>query len=122
MLKFVFTFVLVAIVLAAPMVAFGQTQAPEPPTPGATTIGELVCVIDNIAAWIFWVLTIVAVIFILLAALQFITAGGDPGQVTEARSKLIYAAVGIIVAVLAFVLPDIVASLVGTGSISDICP
>lgn len=62
---------------------------------------EFLALIEGIVNWIFVFVMVFAVIFIVLAGLQFITAGGEPQQVTQARSKLLWAAVGIIVAVLA---------------------
>lgn len=46
-------------------------------------------------------LLIIATIFIILAAFNFITAAGDPEKVKTARNYVIYALVGVIVAVLA---------------------
>ena len=55
----------------------------------------------------------VAVIFIVLAGLQFITAGGNPDAISEARTKLMYAAVGIAVALLARAVPFVISSILG---------
>jgi len=63
--------------------------------------------------WLFVILTVVAVIFIVLAGLQFITGGGDPAALSAARTKLIWAAVGILVALLARGLPAAIQNLVG---------
>jgi len=47
------------------------------------------------------VVIIVAIIAIILAGYKFITAGGEPDKVNEARMTIMYAAIGVIVAVLA---------------------
>jgi hypothetical protein len=39
--------------------------------------------------------------FIIFAAFSYLTAGGDPEQVSKAKSRIIYAAVAIAVALLA---------------------
>lgn len=46
----------------------------------------------------------IALIIILVAAMQFITSSGDPQEAAKARSTLIYAAVGLIIAMSAEVL------------------
>ena len=82
---------------------------PEGPQSG----NELIDLIEGIADWIFVVLLVAATIFILLAAFQFISSGGNPQAMGEARSKLIWAAVGILVALLAKGLPIAIRNLVG---------
>lgn len=81
--------------------------------PGPTTGAELLLLFDNITDWIFVVLLVAATIFIVLAAFQFITQGGDPGAVTQARTKLLWAAVGIVVAVMAKGIPIVIRNIVG---------
>ena len=65
----------------------------------------------NAANIIFTALLILASVFILLAAFQFITGGGDPEAMGQARSKLIWAAVGIGVALVARGLPGIIQNI-----------
>ena len=79
----------------------------------ATTGGEAVEAITAITNWLFVILSVIAVIFIVLAGLQFITGGGNPEAVGEARMKLMYAAVGIAVALLARAVPFVISSILG---------
>ena len=81
----------------------------------ARTGGEAVTAITAITNWLFVILSIAAVIFIVLAGLQFITGGGNPETKTSARMKLMYAAVGIAVALLARAIPFVIASIIGGG-------
>ena len=53
-----------------------------------------------------------AVIFILVSAFNFITAGGDNEKIATARRTLIYALVGVAVAFLAFALPALVGTFI----------
>jgi heme/copper-type cytochrome/quinol oxidase subunit 2 len=83
---------------ALPMVSFGQEDIlPEGPQTGA----EIVTIINTISNWIFTIFLAVAVIFIIMAAIKFLTSGGDPGKVQSARDSLLYALIGVAVAVLA---------------------
>ena len=62
---------------------------------------NLMGALNSIVNWLFTVLLIVAVIFILIAAFNFITAAGDPEKVKTARQFVIYALIGVVVALLA---------------------
>jgi len=95
-------------VVVSPPTAFGRGTIPT----GITTPGEFIEAITTLTDWLFVILLVVSVIFIVLAGLQFITGGGDPVAVSAARTKLIWAAVGIGVALLARGLPSAVANLI----------
>lgn len=98
----------VATLLSIPFVALATNHI--------SSVADIIGIIDNIARWFFWIIMSISVVVILLAALQFFTANGDPGAIMSARQKLVYAAIGIIVAVMSFVLPAIIASLVGVDA------
>jgi fumarate reductase subunit D len=102
-----------------------QAVTPIAPPEGITTVESFtdrtVCAALN---WLYTLALIVAVIFILLAAFKYITAGGDPEQVKSAGRSLLYAVVGIAVALLANGVPGIVNSFFeagGDASASDFC-
>ena len=54
-----------------------------------------------------------AIVFVILAAFQFLSGGGDPQQIVQARQKLIWAAVAVIVATLSRAIPTVVNNIVG---------
>jgi hypothetical protein len=65
------------------------------PTPGASA-GNL----QNILQIIFGVLALVAILVIIIwGGLRFVTAQGDPQEVAKARNTIIYAGIGLGVAV-----------------------
>lgn len=105
---------LFSLVLAVTMA--GQAAAiatPEAVIPtGITTAQGFVDAIRTLTDWLFVILVVISVIFIILAGLQFITGGGDPTTLSAARTKLIWAAVGIGVALLARGLPDAIDNLI----------
>ena len=78
---------------------------------GPQTGNDFILVVEGITNWVFVILLVFAVIFILLAAFQFIAGGGDPQQVAQARTKLVWAAVGIAVALLARGIPAAISNL-----------
>lgn len=79
----------------------------------ATTGSGAVDIVTQLTNWLFVVLSVTAVIFIVLAGLQFITAGGNPETIGQARMKLMYAAVGIAVALLARAVPFVIQGIIG---------
>lgn len=80
-------------ILAAPVLVAAQ------PTTAPTL--DVWDSLDQIVNWIFAILLVVAVIFILIAAFQFITAAGDADKVKTARNFVLYALIGVAVAFLA---------------------
>ncbi len=98
--------------LALGGIAFAQisTVQPLPSFSDTTTVFNAVTIVTN---WIFTIMLIAAVIMILLAAFQFITGGGDEKNITEARQKILYAAVGIVIALLAKAVPILLKNILG---------
>jgi len=102
MKKILLASVLVSL-LALPAVSLA-THGPVHPQDipaGPASQQALLDLIDGIANWIFALLLAVALIFILIAAFQFLTSGGSPETVAKARQTLLYAVIGIAVAFLA---------------------
>ncbi len=102
--------------IIAPLLAFAQATPPIPPaTPAALkSLGAFrtfVCTI--VFGWFFTFLIVLAVIFGLVSAYKYLTAGGDPEKVKAASNVLIYAAISIVVALFARGLPYLVSTLMG---------
>lgn len=51
--------------------------------------------------FVFGILGAVAIIIIMISAIKFATSGGDPQATTKARQTIIYALVGLVVAIAA---------------------
>lgn len=66
------------------------------PTPGASS-GNL----QHLVQIVIGTLAAIAVLVIVIAGLKFITAQGDPQGTAKARDTIIYALVGLVIAVLA---------------------
>jgi hypothetical protein len=93
--------------LVLPVVAMGI------PAPGEGAVGSIDSFYDIIgrAAWI--VFAIIALIMFIVAGIKFLTAGGDPAKVGEARMAFIWGVAGVVVAVIAFSIVGIVQNLIG---------
>lgn len=59
-------------------------------------------IIGNVVSVMLFIVGALAVIFIIVSGIQFITSGGDTTKATKARQTLTYSIVGLIVAVLAY--------------------
>ena len=71
--------------------------------------------IYTVTDWLFIGIVILVVIFILLGAYSILTAGGSPEKVNTGRSYIIYAVVGLIIALLAKLIPTIAKNFIGLG-------
>lgn len=74
------------------------------------------CMIDTvytITDWIFVFLVALSAIWILLGAFYLLTAVGDPEKIKKGRDYIMYAAIGLIVALLAKAIPGIAKTILG---------
>ena len=86
-----------ATLLAAPVMVAAQPSESVPDYEGT----ELIDVLETFIDWLFTILLIVAVIFLVIAAFTFISASGDPDKVGKARNFVLYALIGVAIAVAA---------------------
>lgn len=94
--------------LLSPLVILGAAEAPR----SLPTSADLVGTLQTIANWLFTLLMAAAAISIVIAAFLFIGSGGDSEKMATARNWVIYALVGVLVALLAQILVNFVDSLV----------
>ena len=76
------------------------------------------CVMDTIYTvtdWIFAGVVALVVIFVLIGAFNLLTAAGSPEKVKTGRDFIIYASIGMIVAILAKAIPAIVKAILRLG-------
>jgi len=69
--------------------------------PPVEDVPGLINAIAGIVKWVYTIFLIVAVMFILFAAFNYLTAGGQPEKVKSAHDQIIYAAIAIAIALLA---------------------
>jgi len=71
---------------------------------------QILAVIVKIVEWLLGFVGALAVLMIIVAGIMYLTSGGDEGRVENAKRWLIYAIVGLIVALLGWV---IVSTIIG---------
>ncbi len=84
-----------------------------PPQGHITSIQGILNTVCIVFDWAFYFLIALAVLFIVVAAFKYLTAGGNAEKVSAAGQTLLYAAIAVGVALLARAIPLIVASFLG---------
>lgn len=79
------------------------------------TSNNLMSTVSTIINVIIGVVGIVSVIFIVIGGLSYVTSAGDPGKAKKAKDTILYAVIGLIVAVLAFAIVNFVLASVFSG-------
>ncbi len=77
--------------------------------------GSLTDLINRILGYVLVIAGLVAVIYLILGGFKYLTSGGNPKAVEEAKSTLIYAIVGLIIVAAAFAIKSWVFSLIGVS-------
>lgn len=72
--------------------------------------------VKNLINWFIGTSSIVAVIFIVIGGFGYMTANGDPGKLSRAKTTIIYAAIGMIVATLSMAIFNFVYDAVNKNS------
>ncbi|HUZ92912.1 MAG TPA: hypothetical protein VNG29_02840 [Candidatus Paceibacterota bacterium] len=101
----------IAVFSAATQYAYAQNNITITNLQGIGT--QILC---PVAAVMFYVLILISTIMVLYAAFVYVTAGGDSEKVGRATKTITYAAVAIVVAVLAKSFPVIIASILGQST------
>lgn len=72
--------------------------------------------------WLFYIAIILAVLFIMWSGIQWITSGGDVDKLQSAKKRLMYAIIGLIVVLMAFVIVRVVLTTLGANSTNFFAP
>jgi hypothetical protein len=118
MVKIIFVLAVLGVSVAMPVhnvfAALCDTLSWLECTPTGPTSGiAILNLIESITDWIFAGFMILAVLMIVLAGWQFISSAGDPQSFAEARSKLFWALIAIVIAVFAKGIPVVLRSILG---------
>jgi len=76
----------------------------------------IVCMMSTVYTvtnWIFFIMTILAVLMIVYGGLTYITAAGDPAKAGKGKVILTYAVIGLAIALIAKLIPSLVRFIVG---------
>lgn len=82
-----------------------------------TSAWGMCCMLDaiyTVVDWIFFGLMSVVALFTIWGAFNILTGGGDPERVSKGRERIMYAMIGLAVALLSRAVPSLVKALIGT--------
>lgn len=94
----------------APVFAQVYTQPVNPPQ--AKGLQEWMTNLNEILKWVYTIVLVLSVVMGLYAAFLYVTAGGEQAKVKKASGVLMYAVIGIVIAILAFSITKIVGGLI----------
>lgn len=72
-------------------------------------------IIVNIVMWMMSIIALLALAFIVYGAIKYVTSAGNEKQIEEAKKILLYAIIGLVIAILAVVIIQLVARVVERG-------
>ncbi len=78
--------------------------------------GGTCCLLNTIYTvtnWIFYIMTLIAVLMIVYGGFVYITAAGDPAKATSGKGILTFAIIGLAIALLAKLVPSLVRFILG---------
>lgn len=100
-----------------PMLALAQPFLPPSERPkvvgGIRDLGDILGIVTRIIGWFQAIIFIIATIMILYAAYIYITSAGSDDKLKTAKNIILYAAIGIGVALLAYAVQPIVENFLG---------
>lgn len=103
--------IIISVLIISP--AFAQQNQLATSSIQINDVQDVIKIINNIAKWMYNILLVLVVIFVLLAAFTFLTAGGKTENVKKARNQIMYAVIALLVALLAFSINAIVINILG---------
>lgn len=83
------------------------------------TCNDFIALFNRVAYTFAAFIFMISIIMVLVAAFTFVSAGGSAEKATAARSTLVFAVIGIAVALLAFTVPAIVVSFFGGAVLTN---
>lgn len=75
---------------------------------GAAKTDDAPDIIKNVINTLLFVLGMIAVIMIVIGGIRYATSGGDSTQVQAAKNTILYAVVGVVVAIMSFAIVNFV--------------
>ena len=87
---------------------------------GCGATGTLDSALTSILNAIILIMGIVAVIFIIIGGVNYITSSGDSNKVKKAKDTILYSVIGLVICALAFVIVNfVIGSILKQGSNND---
>jgi len=114
MKKIIYTFL--AGFLVFPVFALAQWNVSDANTNANLPTGTITGIVTNIMKWLLALVGIVGIIGFAISGIMYFIAAGDDGKMGTAKSAMIYSIIGVIVALIGYVIIQAVDSLLGGKS------
>ena len=124
--------VILASLLALPVIAFGVTTLVADSasaqlnlesginsakgTGAPDNVTEDDGLIKKVVNLLLWAIGIVSVIMIIIGGIRYATSNGDSNNVTAAKNTIMYAVIGLVIAIFAYAIVNFVLTQMGVGS------
>ena len=124
--------VILASLLALPVIAFGVTTLVADSasaqlnlesginsakgTGAPDNVTEDDGLIKKVVNLLLWAIGIVSVIMIIIGGIRYATSNGDSNQVTAAKNTIMYAVIGLVIAIFAYAIVNFVLTQIGVVS------
>lgn len=123
----IITLVAVAILASSFAIPFGVGAAFTPPStvkslppPPISSTNDVEGLVRLALLWLFWGLMVLGVVMFLVGGYKYATAAGEPEKVGDANKILRYAAIAIVVGLIAAGVPYLIASFFGNNLLQTI--
>ena len=78
--------------------------------------GSIYLIIQNTLSWLLGILGFIAVIGFVISGIQYLIAAGDESMIEKAKTNMTYSIVGVIVALMGYVIIQAVGAWLGTNN------
>jgi len=107
------TIVAISVLVLLSMVLAPLVYAAWPPTYQTVDISDPTVIATKVLNWFFGIVVIIAAIMLVAAGFTYVTSGGNPDKMKTALNTLIYALIGVAIALLAKGLVFMVCTFIG---------
>jgi len=84
---------------------------------GATQSDDFPTIVKNVINLLLLVIGMIAVIMIIIGGIRYVTSNGDQNQITGAKNTILYAVIGLVVAIMAFAIVNfVITAFTGGGA------
>ena len=96
----------------------GAQQTQTLPTNLISTPQAVTAIFCNILLWMFWGLIVLGIAMFLVGGYTYATSAGDTEKVSKATKTLTYAAIALVVGLIARGIPTLIGSFIGAGGVT----
>jgi len=114
MKKIIYTFL--AGFLVVPVFVSAQWNVNDANKDAGLPKGTITGIITNIMKWLLTLIGVVGIIGFAIAGILYLTAAGDDNQIGRAKTAMMYSIIGVIVALIGYVIIQAVNTMLGGDS------